>query len=225
MSPDQRARARARLDAERQSKRRKRQDERAGDAALRGQVPLRAPPFMEALAERLPPDAVVFDEALTHSPELLRYVPQDRPGSYFQTRVGMLGTGLPGTIGLKVAYPDRLVFGFSGDGGSISTIQALATAARHRIGAKFVVCNNRSYRILKYNLREYWRALQQPTNRRFPESFDLDQPELRFDRIAEGQGVAAVRVERPGEIEPALDRALEDATEPFLIDLVLSSEL
>ena len=48
----------------------------------------------------------------------------------------MLGTGLPGAVGLKAAFPDRLVFGFSGDGGSISTIQAISTAARHSLGVK-----------------------------------------------------------------------------------------
>ena len=31
------------------------------------------------------------------------------------------------------------------------------TAARHDIGAKFVVCNNRSYQLLKLNVQQYWR--------------------------------------------------------------------
>ena len=116
------------------------------------------------------------------------------------------------------------MLGFSGDGGSISTIQALSTAARYGIGAKFVVCNNRSYRILKYNLQEYWRDQNQPTNQPFPEAFDLIHPDLHFAKLADGQGVDATRVERPEQITPALDRALMD-DRPFLIDLVLSSEL
>ena len=37
------------------------------------------------------------------------------------------------------------------------TIQALWTAARHNIDAKFVVCNNRSYRLLQFNLLAYWK--------------------------------------------------------------------
>ena len=40
------------------------------------------------------------------------------------------------------------MIGFSGDGGAMYTIQAMWTAARHDIGAKFVVCNNRSYQLL-----------------------------------------------------------------------------
>jgi benzoylformate decarboxylase len=136
----------------------------------------------------------------------------------------MLGTGLPGAVGLKVAHPERVVFGFSGDGGSISTIQALATAGRYGIGAKFVVLNNRSYRILKYNIQQYWDALGEPRDQRFPPEFDLATPELRFDLLARGQGVDAVRVETPQQIAPALDRALAD-DRPFLIDLVLDASL
>ena len=179
---------------------------------------------MKELGKQLPDGALIFDEALTHSPELLRYLPQDEPGTYFQTRAGMLGTGLPGALGLKVARPDKVVFGFSGDGGSMQTIQALSTAARYGIGAKFVVCNNRSYRILKYNLQAYRRGLNLTQDQSFPESFDLDRPTLRFDKLAEGQGVDAVRVERSEQIAPAIERALMD-DRPFLIDLVLSNDL
>jgi benzoylformate decarboxylase len=198
---------------------------RANDQLRRDEVPLHAFRFMQDLAARFDNrECAIFDEALTHTPELLRYLPQDRPGCYFQTRAGMLGTGLPGALGLKVAFPDKLVLGFCGDGGAMQTIQALSTAARHRLGVKFVICNNHSYRILKYNLQAYWRDLDQPVNEAFPACFDLDPPTLRFDLLAQGQGVPAVRVEKPEQIQPALDQALQD-DEPFLIDLVLSSSL
>ena len=146
---------------------------------------------MADLAERLaklPQPALIFDEALTNAPHLLRYLPQDEPGTWFQTRVGMLGTGLPGTVGLKLAHPDRTVFGFAGDGSAISTIQTLATAARYGVGAKFVVCNNKGYRILKENLRQYWRNRHEPDDQAQPDSFDLAQPELRFRSPRAGPG-------------------------------------
>jgi thiamine pyrophosphate-dependent acetolactate synthase large subunit-like protein len=227
LTVEQRSSAKTRMLSHRAAKEKKRQDELAVDATRDGEVPLRAFQFMRELSERLPPDAIIFDEALTHSPELCRYLPQDIPGTYFQTRAGMLGTGLPSTLGLKIANPDKLVIGFSGDGGSMSTIQSLTTAARYNIGAKFVVLNNRSYRILKQNLQVYWQSLNQngrPATRTFPDSFDLLTPELRFDQLAEAQGVSALRVETPERIAPALDRALAD-NNPFLIDLVLSNSL
>ncbi len=107
---------------------------------------------MEELGELVPKDAIIFDEALTTSPELVRYLPPVLPGHYFQTRGGSLGVGIPGALGLKVAHPDKTVIGFTGDGGSMYTIQALWTAAHYNIGAKFVICNNQSYLLLKLNI-------------------------------------------------------------------------
>jgi benzoylformate decarboxylase len=226
MTERQRAQARDRREARAAAKEQERRATREKYERVRDEVPLHASRFMAELAERvakLPRPPLIFDEALTSSPELLSYLPPEEIGTYFQTRVGMLGTGLPGALGLKVAHPDRTVFGFIGDGSAMSTIQALSTASRYDIGTKFVICNNRSYRILKYNLKAYWDEVE-PVDRNFPVEFDLHKPTLRFDHIAQGQGVDAVCVERPEEIGPALDRALSD-DRPFLIDLVLSSSL
>jgi thiamine pyrophosphate-dependent acetolactate synthase large subunit-like protein len=190
------------------------------DAGVRDDVPLHASRFMEELAGRLPADAVIFDEALTTSPELTRYLPPTRPGHFFQTRGGSLGVGIPGAIGLKLANPDKTVVGFTGDGGSMYTIQALWTAAHHNIDATFVVCNNRSYRILKHNIQKYW-SEREMDEREFPRPFDITEPNIDFAALAKGMGVEATRVETPDQIGPAIDRALAHRG-PFLIDLVIS---
>jgi benzoylformate decarboxylase len=103
------------------------------------------------------------------------------------------------------------------------TIQALWTAARHDIGAKLVVCNNRSYQLLKLNVQQYWKERELP-DRTFPGSFDLGYPELRFDDMARSMGVPAARVEAPDEVGPAIAEALAEPG-PFLIDLVLHQEV
>jgi benzoylformate decarboxylase len=193
------------------------------DIAVRASVPLHASSFMEALAERLPDDALVFDEALTFSPEVTQYLPPRLPGSFFQTRGGSLGVGVPGALGLKLAHPDRTVVGFTGDGGSMYTIQALWTAAHHGIGAKFVVLNNGAYQLLKLNIQQYWKDLDLPEGE-FPASFDLRDPVIRFDRLAESMGVPSARVAVADEIGPALDAAFAHDG-PFLIDLVVSNEI
>jgi benzoylformate decarboxylase len=193
------------------------------DARHAAEVPMRPALFMKELAARLKGEAIIFDEALTCSPELNRYLPASRPGSFFQTRGGSLGVGIPGAIGLKLAHPGKTVFGFTGDGGSMYTIQALWTAAHHRVGAKFVICNNHSYKLLKLNIQQYWRERGIPDHE-FPASFTLGEPAIDFVALARSLGVPGVRVERPAEIGPALDQAL--ATEgPFLIDLVVTDEV
>ena len=115
------------------------------DRSFHDALPLHASMFAEELAKHLPPDAIIFDEALTTSPELTRYITPTAPGSYFLTRGGSLGVGIPGAIGIKIANPDKVVFGFTGDGGSMYTIQALWTAAKYGVAAKFVVLRARPH--------------------------------------------------------------------------------
>lgn len=184
-------------------------------------IPMKPARFMEALSRRLDEKAVIFDEALTVSPELNFYIPARIAGHFFQTRGGSLGVGVPGAIGLKLAHPDNTVVGFSGDGGSMYTIQALWTAAKYDVGAKFVICNNASYKLLKLNVRQYWRE-RGIAEHEFPSMFDLGQPPIRFDELSRSLGVPAETVARPEDIEPALDRAFETEG-PYLIDLVLES--
>lgn len=192
----------------------------ANDEKARDDVPLHASRFMSDLAEALPKDAIIFDEALTCSPELARYIKPNRTGQFFQTRGGSLGVGFPGALGAKLANPKKTVIGFSGDGGSMYTIQALWTAARHKIGAKFVVCNNQNYMLLKLNILQYWKELGIEEHA-FPEEFGLKGPVVDFVGLAKSLGVDAMRVAKPDEIAPAIKKMLAD-DKPFLIDLMLT---
>lgn len=223
MTADQRAAANTRIALNAAAKEHEVIAWREADKLRRDAIPLSASRFMDELAAQLPQDAIIFDEALTTTPDLLHYLPPTTPGHYFQTRGGSLGVGIPGAIGIKLAHPDKTVIGFSGDGGSMYTIQALWTAAHYKIGAKFVICNNHSYELLKLNIQQYWHERQLP-EREFPASFDLRSPDIRFDELAHAMGVRAVRVKTLEEIGPAIHQALSD-DDPFLIDLVITNEV
>lgn len=194
------------------------------DSAARDATPLKMTRFMEGLVAQLPPadEVIIFDEGLTASPAITRYWQPQRTGQYFLTRGGSLGIGIPGAIGAKVANPDKTVIGFTGDGGSMYTIQALWTAARHNIAAKFVVCNNASYRLLQLNIDQYWKE-QGVEKHDYPLSFDLSYPPLRFVDIARGMGVMGARVEAAGDVDAAI-RQMLDHPGPFLLDVVLESD-
>jgi benzoylformate decarboxylase len=130
--------------------------------------------------------------------------------------------GVPGAIGISVAQPDSLVIGFSGDGGSMYTIQALWSAVRHNVNTKFVICNNGAYKLLDLNISHYW-SEREISEHDFPIPFDLSFPPLRFDMISESMGVPAIRVETHDQIAPAIDQMLA-SNGPFLIDLVLAND-
>ncbi len=214
---------RQRTEKSKSAKSEKRDSQLKEDTAARESSPPRMARFMEELAKKLSSDAIIFDEALTNSPPITRYLPPSETSHYFLTRGGSLGVGFPGAIGAKLANPEKTVFGFSGDGGAMYTIQALWTAARHKTDVKFVVCNNASYKLLQLNIDVYWQERSIPKHD-FPLSFDLSYPRLGFVELARGMGVEGIRVDKPEQIEAAIDRALNHKG-PFLIDLVLEGNV
>jgi len=221
MSPQQRSSAQKRAEEIGQAKAKRIAAEIAADKKNKGQSPLHMAEFAEILSKKIPNDTIIFDEALTNSPPITRYMPPAKPGSYFVTRGGSLGIGIPGAIGVKILHPEKTVIGFTGDGGSMYTIQALWSAIRHNAGAKFIVCNNSSYKLLQLNIDQYWKE-REIQKHDFPLSFDLSHPSLHFDKIAKSMGVDAVRVEKTEEIEAAIEKMFS-SDKPFLIDLVLDA--
>jgi benzoylformate decarboxylase len=173
--------------------------------------------FLRELAEAVPEDVMVFDEALTAAGPLNAHLPGRLPGHWFSTRGGSLGVGIPGALGIKLAHPDKTVIGFTGDGGSMYTFQSLYTAVRYDIGAKFVICNNRSYKLLDLNIEQYWRE-RGVRSHPYPTPFDLSHPDLGFAEIARGFGVDGVRVDTKDQVADAVKRMLAD-DRPFLVDL------
>lgn len=210
MSPAAKAFALARLDAAR---------ERVALEAARPVPDTLADRFFAAVARACPPDVMLFDEALTASEALARHLPPpDQSRHWFQTRGGSLGVGVPGALGIKLAHPGKTVLGVTGDGGVMYTIQALATAARYGIGAKFVVCNNSRYRLLDHNLAQY-RSEREAGPGPMPDAFDLSAPRLDFCGLARAQGVDAVAVHDRAQVESAVARMFADER-PFLVDLL-----
>ena len=119
------------------------------------------------------------------------------PGTQSAPEGGGIGQGLPTGIGLKLARPERPVLCVSGDGSALYTIQALWTAAHHRIPVVFVILNNRVYPILKYNMNRF-RAIAEVEGRAGSyRHLDLTDPDIDYVSVAQGFGVEARRVTAP----------------------------
>lgn len=122
---------------------------------------------------------------------------------------GAIGTGLPMAIGAKLAAPDKKVICFEGDGGLMCGILAeLETAARYNLNMVVVVFNNGS-------------LLHEKNRMRGPLREEMDfLPGIDFGMIARGLKCEGVRVERPEEIAPAMERALARSG-PTVLDVVM----
>ena len=184
---------------------------------LAGASPVQPLALLHAIGEMLPRDAVVIEEALSSSPGIRQLIRSDDPQSYFGLRGGGIGWGLPATIGVKLALPDRPVVGLIGDGSSMYTVQGLWTAARYKIGAIFVILNNTSYRILKQRLHNM-RGLAEQADSYV--GMELLDPKIDFVSLARSLGVAADRAKTVHEATDLLGKALKDGG-PMLIDVEL----
>src|SRR5581483_1748761 len=104
------------------------------------------------VAQAMPQNAILVDEGLTSSRPMLSLRPhRDRYG-YHALASGGIGWGLPASVGVSLANPDRPVVCFSGDGSAMYSIQSLWTAAHHKLPLNVVIANNGGYRIIKQRL-------------------------------------------------------------------------
>ena len=105
---------------------------------------------------------------------------------------------------------------------SLYTIQALWTAARYNIPVTYVICNNRTYRILKQNMDIYLRDMLED-NERVSDYVGMDFPlPLDVAGIARGFGVEGVQVTKPEDVAPAMERAWHRGS-LRVVDVVIDS--
>jgi benzoylformate decarboxylase len=139
-----------------------------------------------------------------------------KPGSFFDGNAS-LGFVLPGTLGVKLASPDRPVVGLLREGDSMYSIQGLWTAMKYNIDVTYVVFNNASYRILKQGMVRYLGASERQSQWL---GLNFGEPAIDLSRQAQAWGMPARRISEPADIAPALREAI-DHRGPSLVDVVI----
>ena len=176
--------------------------------------PLLAGHVLAALAERLPPNAVVVEEAPVDRPELHERLLAREPLGFLSAAMGGLGFALAGATGVRMALADRPVIAVVGDGSSLYGIQALWTAAHYRVGVLFVILSNGGYAIMD-RLAERQGALGP-----WPGFEEVD-----VAAIARGFGCPARSVLTFEELTAAMDEVvprLASREEPLLLDVAVA---
>lgn len=190
--------------------------------AVRDERPIPPLALMGALAQVLPPDVVVVEEAVTTTNTTFERlgVLQNTTG-YFGHRGWGLGWGLGVAVGAKLAWPDRPVLALLGDGAAIYGISGLWTAARYRLPVTFVVCNNAQYQILKIGARGV--GLPQAVAGHF-EGMDIVGPEIDYVALARSFGVEAVRTTDLDELVERVRQSWQ-GERPLLIEVPISRDI
>jgi benzoylformate decarboxylase len=187
--------------------------------ADKNQRPMSSAVFMGAVAEALPADVAVVEEAVTTTNTMLeRLGALKNTSGYFGHRGWALGWGLGVSLGVKLAWPKRPVLAILGEGAAMYGIQGLWSAAHHRIPVTFLIANNAQYQILKIGAAGL--QLPQALAGEFA-GMDLVDPEVDMVALAKSMGVDAVRITEPDALSAALKESL-DGDRPRLIDVPIS---
>jgi benzoylformate decarboxylase len=152
------------------------------------------------LVEAMPANAILVDEALTSSRQVLALRPYRGRYDFHALASGGIGWGLPASVGVSLANPDRPVVCFSGDGSAMYSIQALWTAAHHKLPLTVVISNNGGYRIIKQRLLAFHGDDHYV-------GMDFVDPPVDFVGMAKSLGLEATRVTDPGDVGPTLKSA------------------
>jgi benzoylformate decarboxylase len=169
--------------------------------------------LMSRIADTLPRDAIVVEEALTSAFSLLNFLPMRGARDFYGLASGGIGFAMAGAIGIQLAQPRRRVVAIVGDGSAMYSIQALWSAAHLKLPITYIIANNASYRILKERVMPYQKEAKFI-------AMDLRDPRIDFVALAQSMGVRATRVSEP----QALDSALADAyrsSGPTLVDVTV----
>jgi acetolactate synthase-1/2/3 large subunit len=125
-----------------------------------------------------------------------------------------IGYGLPGAIGVALAAPGCPVFALTGDGGFNMMLGELETARRLGLTFTVIVVNNAA--------SGYVKALQHLVYG--PGAYHAsDLSETDYAQVATALGCNGIRIEEPGQLVPAMERAL-NTNGPTVLDVVVTRD-
>jgi acetolactate synthase-1/2/3 large subunit len=138
------------------------------------------------------------------------------PGRRYLRAAGSLGWAFPAAIGASLAAPQSKVVCVSGDGGIGYHLMELETARRCGAPVVIVVLNNRCLAFEYHDQRWLY------DNRIVPQVNDF--LDVNYADVATAAGATGIRVSDPGELGPALAKAMQ-ADGPALIDVLVDKEV
>ncbi|MGA7435566.1 MAG: thiamine pyrophosphate-dependent enzyme, partial [Solirubrobacterales bacterium] len=178
---------------------------------------------LHTMREELPREAIAIASAghpqIQAFQEFLSYEPRTwlSPGGY-----STMGYTMPAAIGAKLARPDVPVVGFAGDGDLQQTIQELAVAAETGAAPIIACMNNTGW----LSIRDFQRGMF-GEDRGFSTEFRARKGNqlmpVDFTAIAKAYNCGSERVETPGQVAGAIQRAIASEG-PYLIEFMLSRD-
>jgi acetolactate synthase-1/2/3 large subunit len=162
-------------------------------------VPIKPFAVMAALNEVLAPEDILVCDAGFASAWGGMYYQQRQAGRRCTFPRGLAGLGftVPAGIGAQLAEPKSRVVTLAGDGALGYVLADLATQAELNLPVVNIVLNNSAFGWVKWAEKAWYKN-----------SFSAsDLSRIEFAKVAEGLGCVGIKVEEPGELPGALEKA------------------
>jgi acetolactate synthase-1/2/3 large subunit len=178
------------------------------------QVPIRPERLCAELTDLVPDDGIVVVDTGHAGMWMGGMYDLRAPTQSYLRSAGHLGWAFPASLGAKCAQAHRPVVCFTGDSGFWYHVAEIETAVRWGINSITVVNNNHSGNQSKRGFDRVYGGKQSEKAREMWVFTEVD-----FARLAEDIGAVGIRVEKPADLAPAMDRALS-ADRPVILDVV-----
>jgi len=167
---------------------------------------------IEQLREHTPDDTILVSGVGQHQMYASQYWKFHEPYTWVNSGgLGTMGFSIPAAIGAKAAMPERTVWAVDGDGCFQMTAQELVTASMDNLPIKVALLNN-SY----LGMVRQWQEMFY--DERYSQVFLNSTALPDFVMWAESMGCAAIRVESPEEVAPAIEKANAINDRPVVVE-------
>ncbi len=179
------------------------------------ETPIKPQRIMKEFMDVLDDDAIITTEVGQCQMWAAHFYEMKEPRRFINSGgLGTMGFGFPAAIGAKVGCPDTQVVDIAGDGSFLMNSQELATVVENDIPVVVAILNNEYLGMVKQWQDMFYDGRRAETN--LGESPD-------FVKLAESYGAYGDRVQKPGEIGPKLQEAL-DSGKPAVLDIVIDPD-
>lgn len=176
---------------------------------------LKAQYVIEKIREVTKGEAIIVTDVGQHQMWAAQYGKYIKPRTFISSGgLGTMGYGFPAAIGAQLGAPDKQVFLITGDGSFQMNMQEFATAIEQQLPVKIIMMNNNVLGMVR-QLQEFY------SNKRYMGVHFSGNPD--FVKFAGVYDALGIRVEKPDELEDALDKIIK-STGPAILDCIVEPE-
>jgi acetolactate synthase-1/2/3 large subunit len=160
-------------------------------------------------------DAMIVTGVGQHQMWAAQYYKFTQPRAWFTSGgLGTMGYGLPTAMGVQAAHPDKQVVNIDGDGSFQMNSQEMATCFAEHLPVKTIIINNAGHGMV----RQWQRII-------YKERYcSIDLPQIPdWVKLAEAYGCVGLRVSKPSEVVPALEKMLSTPA-PVILDVIVDKD-